>query len=151
MANRIRAVVAARWTRTARANDQELPNLVTQRPNDSFSDITGQADSRIGQLLANVYLCEVDVVSATAAEIAALPGVFVLAQETYDDVTGVVSSGNFDSTLTAGQRTAAADALKARFPGLDDEKLKRAGQTVFRAGRTRRQIIDDLKQVFNAL
>lgn len=151
MANRVHGIVAARWSRAAQRNEQELVSLVTTRAGDSFSDVTGQSDSRLAQLAANVYLCEADVAPATATAINALPEVLVLASETYDDGTGVVSSGNFDSAPSAPQLINLRDALTARFPGLNEARLTRAGQAILRAGLTRRQIIGLLTDSFREL
>jgi hypothetical protein len=164
---RIRAIVVIKWLRGQR-NDPDLLDKVnwinTDGYSDSICDITNQPDERIGKLATNIYLVEVDVTLATwNTEITSRTDIFPLATERRDVVmdvnklgepvliSDIVTSSTYDAVPTAGQLTTFATQLKARFPGLTDEQLRRAGQNILRAGLTRRQIIAELIERFGQL
>jgi len=149
MSARIHAIAAIRWARGAR-NDPELLSLATLVSGDSISDITGQPNPNT--IAANIYLIDVDLAQATATAINTLitgnpnANVFVLAQESYDDSTPDVRTGNFDAQPTAGQLQTFGTELLNRFPGLNAAQLQQAGVNILRAGLTRRQICTLLSQ-----
>lgn len=155
MAARVHATAAIRWVRGV-GNDPEIETLVTKAVEDAFSDATGQLNP--ATLATNIYLIDADVSAATATAINALisgsgtANVFVLASETYDDTDpNQVRTGNYDTTPTAGQLTTFGTELLNRFPGLNASQLQQAGQNIFRARLTRRQIIALLAQRFAQL
>lgn len=142
MATKNRAIVATRWKSTPGFN---APALLDDLPSGlSVTDITAQ-DDRIIPPAPNIYIVEVDgLTTAQLTALNALPAYFVLMSESYDDETGTVSASTYDQVPSGAQLTAFGNAIKTRFPDVDDDKLTDAGRAIFRAGLTRRQILAEL-------
>ena len=130
MTTRVRATLAGRWMLGER-NQLELLTLAAFGTGDAITDVTGQVNP--AALATNILIVEVRVAPALATAINSLISgnpsapMVLLANETYDDVTGEVSSGNYDQPPTGTQLTAFGTQLLARFPGLTAAQLQQGG------------------------
>jgi hypothetical protein len=149
MAARNTAVVIGQWVNAGGRNDSAA--LADAPSGVAVSDRTAQSGAAVPPS-PNVGIFEVKgLTNAQLTGLKALPAYFVLMDKQYDDVTLIVSGSTYDNVPTGAQLVAFRDAIIERFPGVDEDTLTEAGQSVFRAGLTREQILALLITRWNRL
>jgi hypothetical protein len=149
MATRNRVIVIGRWVVV---NGRNVPAAFADAPNlAEVSDLTAQDGGAVPPT-PNVGIFEIKKLSNAALTV--LQGMVtyqILATETYDDVTMVVSSSNFDNVVTAAQLQLLKTAILTRFPDVSEDTLTDAGQAILGAELTRDQLIKKLARRWDRL
>lgn len=145
MSNLNEIVMAVAWISDQNGN---RPNITTP-PGCSWTDITAQPSKNL-PCAPNVYLVRAWVTDAIYTALNGDSRYLVVARRTYDDATLAESYNNLGEQPTGAQLTTLKNALIARFPGIDDDKLVLAGSAIISSGATRQQIITKLAQRWQA-
>lgn len=146
MAIRNEIIIVCRW---AGSGSNFYPAVADDAPQGTGIEITDETGQVPTVVPCSPNVCFVRVRGLTNAQLTAVQGMnqyFILMTETYDNVTNVVSASNYHTEPTGPQLIAFRDAIIARFPGVNEDALTLFGQTVFRAGLTRWQILMLLRE-----
>ena len=140
-------IVCTKWNE----NDIRHPDFdefLTLEAGEAWEDCTGQPATNL-IVTPNLYIIRARLQNTNYNTVKNSNRFFILARRSWDDSDPeTLTFNNFDEQPTAQQLIAFKDAIIARFPNVDEDKLKEAGQVILRAGLTRSEIIVKLANRF---
>ncbi len=137
-------IVCTKWKSDAQGNRPDLEDFLTMVAGEAWEDITGQPAINL-PTTPSLYLIRARLLNSNYNTVNTSNRFFILARKTWDDADPeTILTNNLDSVATAQQLIAFRDAILARFPDADIDKLTDAGQLILKAGLTRGQIIKKL-------
>jgi len=136
--------VCTKWINDAEGNRPDLGDFITMIAGEAWEDITGQSATKL-PTTPSLYIIRARLFDANFNIVKNSNRFFILARKTWDTTDpDILTFNNLDEVPTTQQLQAFGDAILARFPDANVDKLKESGQAIIKAGLTREQIINKL-------
>ena len=136
-------IVCTKWNSNAGFHP-DLGEFINLASGEAWEDFTGQPATNL-IVTPNLYIIRARLQNSNFNTVKNSNRFFILARKSWDDSDPeTLIFNNLDDEPTAQQLIAFKDTIVARFPNVDEDKLKQAGQNILVAGLTRAEIIAKL-------